>query len=85
MTDASLIVVSEFDGYAVLRLNRPEKHNAINTAMRIEFMEALEKLRDRFAVIIITGTDNAFCSGLDLKEEKALQSEDHDAEPATSW
>ena len=40
MTDASLIVVSEFDGYAVLRLNRPEKHNAINTAMRIEFMEA---------------------------------------------
>jgi enoyl-CoA hydratase len=54
----------------VLTLNRPRRRNALNT-------ELLRALEDRFAaaeadggvdVIILTGTDPAFCGGVDLHE-----------------
>ena len=58
------------DGVATLTLNRPEKHNALNTA-------ALESLRDSFEqldrdgdvrVVVLRSEGRTFCSGLDVGE-----------------
>ncbi len=53
-----------------LTLNRPERMNAMNYAMRDElrafFMERLSDTDTR--VIVMTGAGKGFCSGLDLKD-----------------
>jgi len=61
------------DKVAVITLNRPEKLNAWNTAMRNEIMGALRTYDQdaSVAAIIITGAgDRAFCAGQDLEEAK---------------
>jgi enoyl-CoA hydratase/carnithine racemase len=85
MSEENLVVVEEKEGYAVLRFNRPEKRNAMNIATRVAILEALEKLKGRFGVIVVTGTDISFCAGLDLKEENALRAAGIASDPATSW
>lgn len=63
----------ERDGHvAVIRLNRPERMNSMSMDMMRDFKEALERLRsdDDARVGIFTGTGNAFCSGLDLKQAR---------------
>lgn len=54
----------------VVTLNRPEVLNAMSIDMVIELHDALEACADdnECAVIILTGTGRAFCSGLDLKD-----------------
>ncbi len=51
-----------------LRLNRPEKMNALSDELAWGIVSAVEEAArdDNVWVIAITGTDNAFCSGLDL-------------------
>ncbi|OWT68925.1 MULTISPECIES: enoyl-CoA hydratase/isomerase family protein [unclassified Achromobacter] len=61
------------DKVAVITLNRPEKLNAWNTAMRNEIMAALRTYDQDPAVsaIVMTGAgDRAFCAGQDLEEAK---------------
>ncbi|WP_233235631.1 enoyl-CoA hydratase/isomerase family protein [Bordetella sp. LUAb4] len=61
------------DKVAVITLNRPEKLNAWNTAMRNEIMAALRTYDQdsSVAAIIMTGAgDRAFCAGQDLEEAK---------------
>jgi len=56
---------------AVIRLNRPEKHNAINAAMSEELIEALDAFEadDDVRVIVLTGAgEKAFCAGADMSE-----------------
>lgn len=57
------------DRIATITLNRPEARNALNTevlrALPARMREADE--RDDVDVVILTGTDPAFCAGLDLK------------------
>lgn len=55
---------------AQLTLNRPEKRNAFNTAMRDEIGAVLAHVRaDRdIAVLIVTGAGNTFCAGGDISE-----------------
>lgn len=54
----------------VLRLNRPEVLNAINTRMRDELRSFfLKRLHDYdLRVIVVTGSGRGFCSGMDLKD-----------------
>lgn len=85
MSEENLVVIEEKENHAVLRINRPEKRNAMNVAMRVAMLEALETLKGRFGVIVITGTDISFCAGLDLKEESALRAAGVASDPATSW
>ncbi len=85
MSEQSLVIVEEKDGYAVMRINRPEKRNAMNVATRVAMLDAMERLRGRFGVIVVTGTDISFCAGLDLKEENALRAAGTPSDPATSW
>jgi len=58
------------DGIATLTLNRPEKRNAINSAMAASLMAhfgALEQHRD-VRVVVLRGAGPVFCAGRDLRE-----------------
>ncbi len=54
----------------ILTLNRPERLNAINYAMRDDIRGFFtERLTDNdMRVIVITGAGRGFCSGLDIKD-----------------
>ncbi|MHA1379736.1 MAG: enoyl-CoA hydratase/isomerase family protein [Candidatus Helarchaeota archaeon] len=54
----------------IVRLNRPDKLNALSIQLLEEFNEILDYLEWNFdcRVLIITGMGKAFCAGLDLKE-----------------
>ncbi|MGQ0432818.1 MAG: enoyl-CoA hydratase [Microthrixaceae bacterium] len=68
MSDVVLVEVD--DAVATITLNRPEARNALNRELRKALPAALLALdeRDDVAAIVLTGTDPAFCAGLDLKE-----------------
>jgi enoyl-CoA hydratase len=53
-----------------IRIDRPEKRNALTLAMREEFAALLldADARDDVAAVVLTGTDPAFCAGVDLGE-----------------
>ena len=58
------------DGHVrTIRLNRPEVKNALNLELAWGVLGAIEEAAkdDNVWVIGITGTDDAFCSGLDLR------------------
>jgi methylglutaconyl-CoA hydratase len=58
---------------ATIRLNRPEKRNAITAQMIDELLRAFaEADASRARVVILTGAGTAFCSGMDLDALKAL-------------
>ncbi len=58
------------DRVAVVTLNRPHRRNALDNALRRSIPETLQQLEadDGVDVVVLTGTDPAFCAGLDLKE-----------------
>jgi len=61
------------DHIATIKLNRPERMNAISIEMLAEFGSALGDADDDPAIraIVITGEGRGFCSGLDLKDTAA--------------
>lgn len=60
----------EEDGVAVLRLDRPERLNALTFESYHELTETFRALRTRTSVraVVLTGTGRAFCSGGDVKD-----------------
>ena len=72
------LLINKIDGVAVITLNRPEKLNAVNLRMRLEFLDLLDNLTvdDEVKVIIVTGAGRAFCAGADISEfgEKGAES-----------
>lgn len=58
-------------GYAVLRINRPDKRNALDTGVREAIVQILDRLRDDDAVrvVVFTGAGTkAFIAGADIGE-----------------
>ena len=55
---------------ALIRLNRPERMNAMSFDVMVPFREAMEAIgRDNdIRVCVITGVDRGFCSGADLED-----------------
>ncbi len=55
-------------GVATLRLNRPEKHNAMPGEMLVELKQAAKQLAadDDVRVVVLTGAGKSFCAGGDL-------------------
>ncbi len=53
---------------ATILLNRPEKHNALNTAMITELHEALDELaqNDEVNFVVFAGEGRSFCAGADI-------------------
>lgn len=69
MTDETPIVLTRTDGVATLRINRPERRNAIDDATRALMIEALENAASDTTIraLVITGTGSAFCAGGDVR------------------
>jgi enoyl-CoA hydratase/carnithine racemase len=67
----SALITERHDDTIILILNRPTALNAINTELRLLFIEALEQANsdDSVRAVIVTGAgEKAFCAGQDLTE-----------------
>jgi len=55
---------------ATIQLNRPEKKNSLNGAMREELSHLLDELASKAVIraVIVTGGDEVFCAGADIGE-----------------
>jgi enoyl-CoA hydratase len=58
------------DSIRIVRLNRPDRLNALSIDLAVELDERLAEVgADNLArVVVLTGSGRAFCSGLDLKD-----------------
>ncbi|REC57668.1 2-(1,2-epoxy-1,2-dihydrophenyl)acetyl-CoA isomerase [Rhodosalinus sediminis] len=63
------ITLDVADDIAVLRLDRPDVMNAMNSQMRAEVTHAVAAGGAEARVVVITGNGRAFCSGQDLGTE----------------
>ena len=68
MTDERVTVALGDDGVAQVRLNRPDKMNALDPAMFDALIEAGAALRTMkgLRAVVLAGEGRAFCAGLDL-------------------
>jgi enoyl-CoA hydratase/carnithine racemase len=64
------ILVDVADHVCTITLNRPEKRNALDTAMIARLRGAFDNLarRDDVRAVVVRGEGAAFCAGLDLRE-----------------
>lgn len=61
--------VERVDGVALVRINRPEKRNALTLAMLTRLADILElQVAEDVTAIVLTGDDAAFSGGVDLGE-----------------
>ncbi|MFC1820048.1 enoyl-CoA hydratase/isomerase family protein [Thermodesulfobacteriota bacterium] len=77
--DLKCIIYEKEQGFAIIKLNRPEVLNAMNKQLWIDFQAALEDVRNDPEIkgLIITGEGRAFSTGADLKESKDRSIEDY--------
>jgi enoyl-CoA hydratase/carnithine racemase len=66
----SVVEVERADGIMVVRMNRPDRLNALGAELRAQLAPAWIEFRDSrdLEVAIFTGTGRAFCAGEDMKE-----------------
>ena len=71
MSETHILVEDIADGVRRLTMNRPDKRNAINNALRGELLGALQEAdgNDRVRVTILRGAGKCFSSGYDLKSD----------------
>jgi enoyl-CoA hydratase/carnithine racemase len=72
-----LIFAEDIEGVRVLVMNRPEKRNALDTALTQALLDALRAADADEAVgcVVLTGAGQGFCAGADLAEFKDLTPE----------
>jgi enoyl-CoA hydratase len=70
MTYQTLIIETPSQGVTLIRLNRPEALNALNSQLLGELGEALDAATadDAVRCVVLTGSDRAFAAGADIKE-----------------
>ncbi len=71
----TLVIEEDRGSVRVIRLNRPEKRNALNRAMIEALLAALERAsaEDGVAAIVLAANGPGFCAGADLGEMRALR------------
>ena len=64
------LLIEQHGPVSLIRLNRPEAMNALNSALMGELAAALMDMDrdDRVRVIVLTGSDKAFAAGADIRE-----------------
>jgi enoyl-CoA hydratase len=77
------VLSSVDDRVATVTLNRPEARNALSAALGRGLWDAIGDAGDDpdVDVVILTGTDPAFCAGVDLKELSGETPRPTDVEP----
>jgi len=70
MANYQNILVETKGRIGIIRLNRPQVLNALNTALRAEVSEAVKAFDADPAIgcVVITGSEKAFAAGADIKE-----------------
>jgi enoyl-CoA hydratase/carnithine racemase len=76
MSDRVTVSVGD-DGVADVRLNRPEKRNALDGAMFAALAAAGEQLKSEAAVrvVVLSGEGESFCAGLDFASFQSMASD----------
>jgi enoyl-CoA hydratase len=71
---STVLVESAAPRVTLVRLNRPDRLNAMSIELCLELRAALEDVgRDNgCSVVVLTGEGRAFCSGLDLKDHGVI-------------
>lgn len=66
----ALIQRTDASGITTITLNRPDAFNALSEALLAALQQTLDAiaLDDRVRVVVIAGSDRAFCAGHDLKQ-----------------
>ena len=64
------IIVESRGRVGLIRLNRPQALNALNSAVIRELAQAIDTFEadDKIGCVVITGSDKAFAAGADIKE-----------------
>lgn len=75
------LLIEDLDAVRVLRMNRPDKHNALNTALTQALLDALRQAdRDGgVRAVVLAGNGKSFCAGADTKEFAGLTAQHGDA------
>jgi enoyl-CoA hydratase/carnithine racemase len=70
-----ILLQKDKNGVRILTMNRPEKRNALNTALTMGLLGALRAADadDSVGALVLTGAGPAFCAGADLAEFKDLR------------
>ena len=83
---SDLLLTENRDGVLIVTFNRPDKKNAINTAMWIAIRETFRSAAQDDAVVcvLLCGAGENFCSGVDLSSfgEGLEEGEEHPFESA---
>lgn len=75
MTDTEILKVEMQGNIAVVTMNRPGKRNAMNDELLAALDAFFSHPPAEAKVVVLTGTDGHFCSGLDLSEHVARNAE----------
>jgi enoyl-CoA hydratase/carnithine racemase len=75
MTSTDIINVEMKDNIAVVTMNRPGKRNAMNDELLAALDNFFSNPPAEAKVVVLTGTDGHYCSGLDLSEHVARDAE----------
>jgi enoyl-CoA hydratase len=74
MAEFQCLIVEPREGWQVIRLNRPEALNALDTTLMAELTAALDAAEADAGVrcVVLTGSEKAFAAGADIKEMAGL-------------
>jgi len=72
---SDILLTKREDGVLWLTLNRPERKNSVSPELRDELLTELEEARtdEDVRCVVITGSGDAFCAGVDLGRSKVTQ------------
>ena len=84
MSDRVTITIE--DGIADVKMNRPDKRNALDPAMFSALAAAGERLKTEpgVRVVVLSGEGKSFCAGLDMASMQAIAGNDDSGDRSTS-
>lgn len=88
MLASNIILDTPRPGVTLIRINRPEKRNALNQATLAEIAKALSSLAadDSIKVVVLTGDATAFAAGADVSEMQGKSALEVQSSPrAANW
>lgn len=74
MAYENILVETPATGVGLIRLNRPQALNALNSQLTREVFEAMESFDadETIRCIVLTGSDKAFAAGADIKQMEGI-------------